>query len=70
MNQRRILDAAARSRRQKRQLEALEKDNFQDDPHANLNIIQSKMKIPAFNDTMDGQFTSYSVWIYLVQKFG
>ncbi|KAH0626256.1 hypothetical protein JD844_001139, partial [Phrynosoma platyrhinos] len=35
-SQRRILDRATRQRRLNRQLEALENDNFQDDPHANM----------------------------------
>lgn len=36
--QKRILDEAARKRRQKKALEALEQDNFHDDPHADLGI--------------------------------
>lgn len=32
----RILDTAARYRRQKKALEALEQDNFHDEPHADL----------------------------------
>ncbi|XP_053532904.1 zinc finger HIT domain-containing protein 1 [Ictalurus punctatus] len=35
-SQRRVLDVATRQRRLTRQLEALEKDNFQVDPHASL----------------------------------
>lgn len=35
-NSRRILDEAARRRRARKALEALEQDNFHDDPHANL----------------------------------
>lgn len=35
-NQKRILDEAARKRRQRKALEALEQDNFHDDPHADL----------------------------------
>ena len=50
-----ILDNATRKRRQKRQLEALEKDNFQDDPHAHLTAVPAKLKIPAFKDTMEGE---------------
>lgn len=34
--QKRVLDDAARKRRQKKALEALEQDNFHDDPHADL----------------------------------
>lgn len=38
-NSRRILDEAARRRRARKALEALEQDNFHDDPHANLGMI-------------------------------
>jgi len=31
-----VLDQVARSRRQKKALESLEQDNFQDEPHADL----------------------------------
>lgn len=54
ISSRKILDNETRKRRQKRQLEALEKDNVQDDPHAHLTIVPAKMKVPAFNDTMEG----------------
>ncbi|XP_032230927.1 zinc finger HIT domain-containing protein 1 [Nematostella vectensis] len=50
---RKILDTATRRRRQKRQLESLENDNFQEDPHAHLTVLQNKMRIPAFKDTME-----------------
>ncbi|KAL9964094.1 hypothetical protein ACROYT_G027676 [Oculina patagonica] len=53
ISSRKILDSATRRRRQKRQLEALEKDNFQDDPHSHLTVVPAKMKVPAFNDTME-----------------
>ncbi|XP_077662955.1 zinc finger HIT domain-containing protein 1 isoform X1 [Eretmochelys imbricata] len=46
--QRRILDRATRQRRLNRQLEALENDNFQDDPHANL--PQLVKRLPQFDD--------------------
>lgn len=35
-HQKKVFDAAALKRRQKKALEALEKDNFHDDPHADL----------------------------------
>lgn len=35
-NQKRVLDEAARRRRMRKALEALEQDNFHDDPHADL----------------------------------
>ena len=54
ISSRKILDSATRKRRQKRQLEALEKDNFQEDPHSHLTVVPAKMKVPAFNDTMEG----------------
>uniref|UniRef100_A0A8C4SBM4 Zinc finger, HIT-type containing 1 n=1 Tax=Erpetoichthys calabaricus TaxID=27687 RepID=A0A8C4SBM4_ERPCA len=47
-SQRRILDCATRQRRLNRQLDALEKDNFQDDPHANL--PQLVKRLPQFDD--------------------
>lgn len=34
--QKRVLDDAARKRRQRKALDALELDNFHDDPHADL----------------------------------
>ncbi|XP_018107134.2 zinc finger HIT domain-containing protein 1, partial [Xenopus laevis] len=46
-NQRRVLDSSTRQRRLNRQLEALEKDNFQDDPHSNLPQLK---RLPQFND--------------------
>lgn len=45
-----MLDAATRSRRQKRQLDALEKDNFQEDPHAAFAHLAKTVKLPSFND--------------------
>ncbi|XP_078062533.1 zinc finger HIT domain-containing protein 1 [Mustelus asterias] len=45
--QRRVLDPATRQRRLNRQLDALEKDNFQDDPHANLPQLK---RLPQFDD--------------------
>ncbi|XP_048224545.1 zinc finger HIT domain-containing protein 1 isoform X1 [Perognathus longimembris pacificus] len=49
--QRRVLDRAARQRRIDRQLEALENDNFQDDPHAGL--PQLAKRLPQFDDDAD-----------------
>lgn len=45
----RVLDEAARQRRARKALEALEQDNFQDDPHADL--VMSK-KLPKFQDSI------------------
>lgn len=47
--QRRVLDSATRQRRLTRQLEALEKDNFQDDPHASL--PQLVKRLPQFDES-------------------
>ena len=52
------MDDYARRRRQKRQLDALEMDNFGDDPHANLAVSKVK-KLPSFTDT-EG---TVSLWI-------
>lgn len=42
----RVLDEAARSRRLRKALEALEIDNYHDDPHADLGLLLSKFIIP------------------------
>jgi len=47
---RRILDQATRKRRSRKALEALEQDNFHDDPHANL--VMSK-KAPKFEESLE-----------------
>jgi zinc finger HIT domain-containing protein 1 len=49
-DKKRILDEATRNRRARKALEALERDNFQDDPHADL--VMSK-KVPKFQDNLD-----------------
>lgn len=51
VNSRRVLDDAARRRRARKALEALEQDNFHDDPHANL--VMSK-KAPKFQESLEG----------------
>lgn len=48
----RVLDQHARDRRKRQQLEQLERDNFHDDPHANL--VMHK-KAPKFEDTIANQ---------------
>lgn len=53
----RILDDSARKRRAKRALDALEQDNFHDDPHADL--VMSK-KVPKFQDNLDTSRTRKS----------
>ncbi|XP_075248585.1 zinc finger HIT domain-containing protein 1-like [Convolutriloba macropyga] len=43
VNEKKILDNISRERRLERHLDSLEKDNFQEDPHANLIFINKKM---------------------------
>uniref|UniRef100_L7M6M0 HIT-type domain-containing protein n=1 Tax=Rhipicephalus pulchellus TaxID=72859 RepID=L7M6M0_RHIPC len=49
---RRVLDPAARMRRQKKAVDGLEHDNFHDDPHANL--VMHK-KAPKFEETFEAK---------------
>ncbi|XP_061557127.1 zinc finger HIT domain-containing protein 1 [Phyllopteryx taeniolatus] len=49
--QRRVLDDGTRQRRLSRQLEALEKDNFQDDPLSSLPPPGPTARLPAFSET-------------------
>ncbi|XP_054710217.1 zinc finger HIT domain-containing protein 1-like [Uloborus diversus] len=49
-NQRKVLDEAARKRRIMKQLEALEADNYHDDPHANLVMHKNA---PKFEETLE-----------------
>ncbi|KAH9383649.1 hypothetical protein HPB48_025354 [Haemaphysalis longicornis] len=49
---RRVLDPAARVRRQKKAVDGLEEDNFHDDPHANL--VMHK-KAPKFEETFEAK---------------
>lgn len=49
-DKKRVLDEAARNRRARKALEALEQDNFHDDPHADL--VMSK-KVPKFHDSLE-----------------
>ncbi|KAH9490287.1 Zinc finger HIT domain-containing protein 1 [Bulinus truncatus] len=48
--QMRVLDEAARRRRQRKALEALEEDNFSEDPHADLKMSK---KAPKFDEGID-----------------
>lgn len=50
IDKKRILDDVSRKRRARKALEALEQDNFHDDPHADL--VMSK-KAPKFQDSLD-----------------
>uniref|UniRef100_U5ELL8 HIT-type domain-containing protein n=1 Tax=Corethrella appendiculata TaxID=1370023 RepID=U5ELL8_9DIPT len=47
VEKKRVLDEASRKRRARKALEALEQDNYHDDPHADL--VMSK-KVPKFQD--------------------
>ncbi|XP_074648736.1 zinc finger HIT domain-containing protein 1-like [Tubulanus polymorphus] len=47
---RRVLDVAARRRRMKKALEALDQDNYQDDPHADLKMSK---RAPKFEESME-----------------
>lgn len=51
-DKKRVLDEAARIRRVRKALNALEQDNFHDDPHADL--VMSK-KLPKFHDNLSDQ---------------
>ena len=51
----RILDESVRNRRQRNRLEQLERDNFHDDPHANL--VMHK-KAPKFEENLKGNANS------------
>lgn len=48
-DKKRVLDDVSRQRRARKALDALERDNFHDDPHADL--VMSK-KIPKFQDNL------------------
>ena len=48
--QKRVLDDVSRRRRQRKALEALEYDNFSEDPHADLKMSK---KAPKFEEAMD-----------------
>lgn len=47
---RRVLDSASRQRRLRKAIDALEQDNFQDDPHSDLKMSK---KAPKFEESMD-----------------
>jgi len=48
-----VVDQETRTKRQKRQLASLERDNFQDDPHHQMNLYVAKAKLPSFNENND-----------------
>lgn len=45
-----VVDVKTREKRHRRQLDALENDNFHNDPHEQLNLYVAKAKLPSFND--------------------
>lgn len=47
----RVMDEVARRRRLKHELEQLERDNYHEDPHANLTLSK---KVPKFEDGLKG----------------
>ncbi|KAL8624488.1 hypothetical protein ACOMHN_053031 [Nucella lapillus] len=49
-DQKRVLDEVSRRRRQRKALEALESDNFSEDPHADLKMSK---KAPKFDEAID-----------------
>lgn len=51
-DKKRVLDEVSRIRRARKALNALEQDNFHDDPHADL--VMSK-KVPKFDETLPDQ---------------
>ena len=64
-----MLDEATRKRRQLRQLEALEKDNFHDDPHAAFAHLTAKAKLPAFADGLEGKRLDFCIEPFLSSCF-
>lgn len=45
----RVMDQSARNRRLRQELDLLERDNFHDDPHANLTLSK---KVPKFDESL------------------
>ncbi|KAF6040774.1 hypothetical protein EB796_000916 [Bugula neritina] len=50
LSSRRVVDYASRQRRLRKAIEALDQDNYQDDPHADLKINK---KAPKFDESID-----------------
>jgi len=63
VQQRRVLDETARKRRQRKALEALEEDNFQEDPHADLKMNK---RAPKFEESVEACTT---LTFYLSHNF-
>ncbi|KAI3376195.1 hypothetical protein L3Q82_016395, partial [Scortum barcoo] len=58
-----VLDEATRQRRLTRQLEALEKDNFQDDPLSSLPPPGPTARLPAFSETEEPDLKMFPVFL-------
>lgn len=69
LQQKRVLDDAARRRRQRKALEALEQDNFQDDPHADLKMSKKAPKFEESMDTPGNIFRTDGFYMYLSRDF-
>lgn len=69
LQQKRVLDDAARRRRQRKALEALEQDNFQDDPHADLKMSKKAPKFEESMDTPGNIFRTDGFFMYLSRDF-
>jgi hypothetical protein len=63
----RVLDEAARQRRLKKQLEALERDNHHDDPHQN--VPQITHKLPSFSDGETSRRRKTKTEVRIKQRF-
>lgn len=64
-----MLDDAARRRRQRKALEALEQDNFQDDPHADLKMSKKAPKFEESMDTPGNIFRTDGLYMYSSRDF-
>lgn len=69
LQQKRVLDDAARRRRQRKALEALEQDNFQDDPHADLKMSKKAPKFEESMDTPGNIFKTDGLYMYSSRDF-
>ena len=61
----RVLDLHSRERRKRQQLAQLERDNFHDDPHANL--VMHK-KAPKFEDTINSNTSNRKSTSFVINK--
>ena len=68
-SKRRVLDNATRLRRKQRQLEQLEKDNVQEDPHAAWQHLAAKTKLPVFSDGLESKAVNHSPILYSFSNF-